>query len=243
MASQGGWSTKTRIQELKLKLPVSARDWFNQLPMSVSRDWRELPFAFRKPYCKARSSYSERYSTMEIKSSETPLDLFYRLNSAAGKADVDVRKYSKRLEKHVLRFITKLKDTRLKTSLQRQRFKSISDLEYALGQDEDVWRTGDQEMTVTRPRDFRDDNISRGQFKPKRMSRTYVARDLGSEDSDDSDSENHRCSLRNNDVPRPQTEVPRAHATTSRSNRGEVAVPTVSTTPTIAATAGRSLIG
>ncbi|KAL3659494.1 hypothetical protein V7S43_015485 [Phytophthora oleae] len=36
MASQGGWTTKTRIQELKLKLLVSARDWFNQFPRSVS---------------------------------------------------------------------------------------------------------------------------------------------------------------------------------------------------------------
>ncbi|KAL3658269.1 hypothetical protein V7S43_016658 [Phytophthora oleae] len=74
MASQGGWATKTRIQELKLKLPVSAREWFNQLPKRVSRDWKELSSAFRKRYCKARSSYSERDFTMEMKSSETPLD-------------------------------------------------------------------------------------------------------------------------------------------------------------------------
>ncbi|KAL3671021.1 hypothetical protein V7S43_004205 [Phytophthora oleae] len=110
MASQEGWTTKTRIQELKFKLPVSARDWFNQLPKSVSRNWKELSSAFRKRYCKARSSYSESIS----------------------------RTSSKRLEKHVLRFITKLKDARLKTSLQGQIFRSISDLEYALQQDEDV---------------------------------------------------------------------------------------------------------
>ncbi|KAL3670058.1 hypothetical protein V7S43_004374, partial [Phytophthora oleae] len=103
---------------------------------------------------------------MEMKNSETPLDFFYRLNSAAGKADVDFRKSSKRLEKHVLIFITKLKDARLKTSLQGQRFRNISDLEYALQQYEDAWRTGDHDMTVTRPRDFRADNIPRGQFKP-----------------------------------------------------------------------------
>ncbi|POM79742.1 Hypothetical protein PHPALM_2517 [Phytophthora palmivora] len=131
MASQGGWSTKTRIQELKLKLPVSARDWFNQLPMSVSRDWKELSSEFKKRYCKARSSYSERYFTMAMKDSETPLEFFYRLNSAAGKADIDFRKS----------------------------FRRISDLEYALQQDEDVCRTGDQEMTTTKPRDFRAHNI------------------------------------------------------------------------------------
>ncbi|POM70779.1 Hypothetical protein PHPALM_12734, partial [Phytophthora palmivora] len=130
MAAQGGWSTKMRIQELKLKLPGAARDWFNQLPKHTQRDWRELASAFRKKYCKARSSYSERYFTMEMKNSESALNFFYRLNSAAGKADIDFRKSSKRLEKHIRRFITKLRDTRLKTSLQGQRFRNIADLEY-----------------------------------------------------------------------------------------------------------------
>ncbi|KAJ8571510.1 hypothetical protein ON010_g5327 [Phytophthora cinnamomi] len=137
MAAQGGWSTKMRIQELKLKLSGAARDWFNQLPKHTRRDWKELSAAFRKKFCKARSSYSERYFTMEMKNSESALDFFYRLNSAAGKAEIDFRKSSKRLEKHIRRFITKLRDTRLKTSLQGQRFRSIADLEYALEQDED----------------------------------------------------------------------------------------------------------
>ncbi|POM65040.1 Hypothetical protein PHPALM_19329 [Phytophthora palmivora] len=116
MAAQGGWSTKMRTQELKLKLPGAARDWFNQLPKHTQRDWKELASAFRKKYCKARSSYSERYFTMEMKTSESALDFFYHLNSAAGKADIDFRKSSKRLEKHIRRFITKLRDTRLKTT-------------------------------------------------------------------------------------------------------------------------------
>ncbi|KAG3137596.1 hypothetical protein PI126_g17327 [Phytophthora idaei] len=60
MASQGGWSSKMRIQELKLKLPSTARDWFNQPPKSIQRDWKELAAAFRKKYCKAHTSYSER---------------------------------------------------------------------------------------------------------------------------------------------------------------------------------------
>ncbi|POM59768.1 hypothetical protein PHPALM_31457 [Phytophthora palmivora] len=181
MASQGGWSAKTRIQELKLKLPVSARDWFNQLPKSVSRDWKELSSEFKKRYCKARKS-------------------------------------SKRLEKDVLRFITKLKDARLKTSLQGQRFRRISDLEYALQQDEDVWRTGGQEMTTTKPRDFRADNIPRGQLS-KRMNRTYVARDLDSEDSDDDDSENHKGSLKSDQDARDQAGDSRLQSVTSESTR------------------------
>ncbi|POM64949.1 Hypothetical protein PHPALM_19450, partial [Phytophthora palmivora] len=93
----------------------------------------------------------------------------------------------------------------LKTSLQGQRFRRISDLEYALQQDEDVWRTGDQDMTTSKARDFRADNIPRGPFKPKRMNRTYVVRDPDSEDSDDDDSENHKGSLKSDQDARDQT--------------------------------------
>ncbi|POM59423.1 hypothetical protein PHPALM_31854 [Phytophthora palmivora] len=60
-------------------------------------------------------------------------------------------------------------------------------------------------MTATKPRDFRADNIPRGQFMPKRMNRTYVARDLDSEDSDDDDSENHKGSLKSDQDARDQT--------------------------------------
>ncbi|KAF1791786.1 hypothetical protein GQ600_25934 [Phytophthora cactorum] len=31
----GGWSRRVRTQEIKLKLPEAARDWFNQLPKSI----------------------------------------------------------------------------------------------------------------------------------------------------------------------------------------------------------------
>ncbi|EGZ10492.1 hypothetical protein PHYSODRAFT_337304 [Phytophthora sojae] len=146
-------------------------------------------------YRKARSSYSERYFTMEMKNSESALGFFYRLNSAAGKADIDFRKSSKCLEKHIRRLITKLRGTRLKTSLQGQRFRSIANLEYALEQDEDVWSRSDHDAPPPRVRDFRAappprvrdfraappprvrdfraDNIPQGRFKPKRAGRAY----------------------------------------------------------------------
>ncbi|KAG6942946.1 hypothetical protein JG687_00018771 [Phytophthora cactorum] len=63
IAFQGGWSRKVRTQELKLELPGAARDWFNQLPKSIRRDWKELASAFRKKIDKTRTSYSERYYT------------------------------------------------------------------------------------------------------------------------------------------------------------------------------------
>ncbi|POM77944.1 Hypothetical protein PHPALM_4596, partial [Phytophthora palmivora] len=191
MAAQGGWSTKMRTQELKLKLPGAARDWFNQLPKHTQRDWKELASAFRRKYCKARSSYSERYFTMEMKNSESALDFFYRLNSAAGKADIDFRKSSKRLEKHIRRFITKLRDTRLKTSLQGQRFRNIADLEYALEQDEEVWSRSDRDAPPPRVRDFRADNIPQGRFKSKRTGRAYVTRGDVSDSESDEDPEIH----------------------------------------------------
>ncbi|KAG6619906.1 uncharacterized protein IUM83_05753 [Phytophthora cinnamomi] len=167
----------------QVELSGAARDWFNQLPKHTRRDWKELSAAFKKKFCKARSSYSECYFTMETKNSESALDFFYRLNSAAGKAEIDFRKSSKRLEKHIRRFITKLRDTRLKTSLQGQRFRSVADLEYALEQDEDVWSRSDQDAPTSRTRDFRADNIPQGRFRAKRPGRAFVTR------GDDSDSE------------------------------------------------------
>uniref|UniRef100_H3H684 CCHC-type domain-containing protein n=1 Tax=Phytophthora ramorum TaxID=164328 RepID=H3H684_PHYRM len=112
---------------------------------------------------------------MEMRSSESALDFFYRLNSAAGKADIDFRKSTKRLEKHIRRFITKLKETRLKTSLQGQRFKSISDLEYALEQDEEVWTQNERDAATSTNRDFRAGNLPNpGRPRPKRFERAYL---------------------------------------------------------------------
>ncbi|KAK1930513.1 Retrovirus-related Pol polyprotein from transposon 17.6 [Phytophthora citrophthora] len=114
-----------------------------------------------------------------------------------------------------------------------RRFQRISDLENALQQDEDVWRTGDQEMTTTKPQDFRSDNIPRGQFKPKRMNRTYVVRDWDSEDSDDEDSENHKGSLKSDQDTRDQTGDIRLPNVTSESTRDENTAQTSSSTSTV----------
>ncbi|KAH7485436.1 uncharacterized protein KRP23_4487 [Phytophthora ramorum] len=164
------------LSEFDTKAVVcTARDWFNQLPKHTQRDWKELATAFRKKYCKARASYSERCYTMEMRSSESALDFFYRLNSAAGKADIDFRRSTKRLEKHIRRFITKLKETRLKTSLQGQRFKSISDLEYALEQDEEVGTQNERDAVTSRNRDFHAGNLPNpGRPRPKRFERAYL---------------------------------------------------------------------
>ncbi|KAF1780989.1 hypothetical protein GQ600_17758 [Phytophthora cactorum] len=117
MASQGGWSSKMRIQELKLKVPSTARDWFNQPPKSIQRDWKEIAAAFRKKYCKAHTSYSER----------EPAGILLPSQFGCCKADIDVRQSGKRLEKH-----------------------SISDLEYIVEQDVEVWTREDQDVRATR---------------------------------------------------------------------------------------------
>ncbi|EGZ18814.1 hypothetical protein PHYSODRAFT_332551 [Phytophthora sojae] len=223
MAAQGGWSTKMRIQELKFKLSGAARDCFNQLPKHTQRDWKELVSTFRKKYCKARSSYSERYFTMEMKNSESALDFFYRLNSAAGKADIDFRKPSKRLGKHIRRFIMKLRDTRLKTSLQGQRFRSIADLEYALEQDEDVWSRSDHDAPPPRVRDFRADNIPQGRFKPKRQGRAYVTRGDVSDSESDEDPEIHARFQEITDEPRVSARSTSANSGSTREISGEEA--------------------
>ncbi|OWZ01202.1 hypothetical protein PHMEG_00027464 [Phytophthora megakarya] len=63
-------------------------DWYAQLPMSTRHNWKLLTTKFRKLYCRTTGSYAERYFTMKMRSSETALQFFYRLNAAAVKAEI-----------------------------------------------------------------------------------------------------------------------------------------------------------
>jgi hypothetical protein len=140
IATQGGWSHKWRIRQLRGRMSAPLRDWYAQLSKSVRHDWKQLSHRFKRMYCRTTGSYAERYYIMKMRSGETALKFFYRLNAAAAKADMNVQKTSKRREQHLRRFMKKLKDTQLKTALQGQRFKSLSEVERALKRHEDVWR-------------------------------------------------------------------------------------------------------
>ncbi|ETO63738.1 hypothetical protein F442_18429 [Phytophthora nicotianae P10297] len=124
-------------------------------------------------------SEPERYYTMSQYRDETALAFLYRLNLAAERADLNFRKSSADRERHIKRFIKKLSDDQLKRTLESQRFRRVSDLEFVLKQQEEVRQK--DEPPARQSRDFRADNVVRDHYKPRRQDRAYVAQ--GDEDS------------------------------------------------------------
>ncbi|EGZ27096.1 hypothetical protein PHYSODRAFT_472956 [Phytophthora sojae] len=175
---QGGWTDSMKVYELRLKLPTSARHWRAQLPRHVRDDWTQLSHAFKRKYFRSRMSDSERYYTIEQGRTESALDFFYRLNAVACKANVEFKKSSRTREMHIKRFIRKLTESKLRSSLKSQRLHSINDLEFILRQYEDDHQDSGRENSASRPRDFRAGNVHRDRererFRPKGPGRAYV---------------------------------------------------------------------
>ncbi|KUF84644.1 hypothetical protein AM588_10000733 [Phytophthora nicotianae] len=90
---------------------------------------------------------------------ETALAFLYRLNLAAERADLNFRKSSADRERHIKRFIKKLSDDQLKRTLESQRFRKVSDLEFVLKQQEEVRQKDGP--PARQSRDFRADNVPR----------------------------------------------------------------------------------
>lgn len=181
VAAQGAWSDEVKIRQLRGRFTAPLRDWFTQLPKSTRRNWKKLSRRFKKMYCRTTGSYSERYFTMKMKNGETSRQFFYRLNAAAVKAEVPFQSKATSRERHIRRFIKKLKDSQLKVALQGQSFKTISDLEHALRRHEDVWREEGYDTPPPKSRDFRADNIPRDRYKSGRTKHAFVIQDAESE--------------------------------------------------------------
>ncbi|EGZ22525.1 hypothetical protein PHYSODRAFT_330298 [Phytophthora sojae] len=135
---QGGWSDQTKVRALKMKLSPVVRNWRGQLEKHVQSNWKRFVQEFRRKYLKLRTSESERYYTMRQKTSETPMEFFYRLNEAAVKAGIKYRKSKKERKQHVKRFLKNLRDSQLKAILANQKIHSLDDLEDILEQQEDL---------------------------------------------------------------------------------------------------------
>ncbi|POM69689.1 Hypothetical protein PHPALM_14016 [Phytophthora palmivora] len=125
----------------------AVRNWYGQLSNI------RLSKEFKREYCKSRFK------------DETALAFLYRLTLAAERAD------------HIKRFIKNLADATLKTTLQSQRFRKVSDLEYVLKQQEEVNPSGVHSGRGAQPRDFRADNVVRNGPRMNRPNRAYVAQD------------------------------------------------------------------
>ncbi|KAE9067234.1 hypothetical protein PF002_g28465 [Phytophthora fragariae] len=70
---QGGWSDRTKVYELKLKMPPAVRNWRGQLYKRSRRDWTWLSKLFKREYCKSKLSEAERYYTMTQRKGEKAL--------------------------------------------------------------------------------------------------------------------------------------------------------------------------
>jgi hypothetical protein len=123
IATQGGWSHKWRIRQLRGRMSAPLRDWYAQLSKSVRHDWKQLSHRFKRMYCRTTGSYAERYYTMKMRSGETALKFFYRLNAAAAKADMNVQKTSKRVRSSGMRTCGVKKA--MTPRLQRETFERI----------------------------------------------------------------------------------------------------------------------
>jgi hypothetical protein len=77
-------------------------------------------------------------------------------------------------------------DDQLRATLQSQRFRKVSDIEYVLKQQDEVRQSEGRPGRAPQVRDNRVDNAIRDRFRPKRQDRAYVAQgdeDPGHEDS------------------------------------------------------------
>ncbi|EGZ22938.1 hypothetical protein PHYSODRAFT_253792 [Phytophthora sojae] len=111
LATQGGWSDRTRVCELKLKMSPGVRNC------------RGLDQVVQVHPSRVKVSENERYYTMTQRKGEKAQAFLYRLNIAAEHAKVDFRKSSKQREMHIRQFILNLHDERTKAAVESHRFK------------------------------------------------------------------------------------------------------------------------
>ncbi|GMF16757.1 unnamed protein product [Phytophthora fragariaefolia] len=188
IAVQGGWTNQVKIYEMKLKLSAAVRNWRANLRPKVRRDWEKFLKGFREIYGKAKTSDSERYYTMTQRKSESPSELYYRLNKVANKAGIGFDSSSQQRERHLKVFTKKLLDSRFRTTLQGQRIRKLRDLEYVLKLHEEMTQGDDYDGPPPK-RDFRVDNVPHGRIQPKRSGRAYVIHDEDSPDEEKDDRE------------------------------------------------------
>ncbi|OWZ04439.1 hypothetical protein PHMEG_00023662 [Phytophthora megakarya] len=173
LAFQGGWSDKMKVYELRLKLSSSAGTGVHNCHHTCGATGRGSPRSSRKVL------------HHEATQGRDPLDLLYRLNDAADRADIRYKKSEQRREQHVKRFTHRLADSQLKSILKSQRFKSMDDLENGLRQQEDDWDDDRQSGSSTKTRDFRADNLRQGRLKTKYPGRAYVAQSGDESEADE----------------------------------------------------------
>ncbi|KAG6949678.1 hypothetical protein JG687_00014699 [Phytophthora cactorum] len=136
-----------------------------------------------REFCRNKGSPYDRYYELKPKKTESARSFLYHLNAAAKRADVDYEGSLSAQELHVRRFLKKLKDIDLRSTLQGQTFKSVRDLEKTLKRVEAVQQ---DDGYTTQPPKARDSKASGVRFS--RFRRTVVTRVTKSAE-EDSDAE------------------------------------------------------
>ncbi|KAG2788130.1 hypothetical protein PC116_g11019 [Phytophthora cactorum] len=164
----------------------SSSDWKRGLeeelaPATASTSAASI--AYRSEFCRNKGSPYDRYYELKPKKTESARSFLYHLNAAAKRADVDYEGSLSAQELHVRRFLKKLKDIDLRSTLQGQTFKSVRDLEKTLKRVEAVQQ---DDGYTTQPPKARDSKASGVRFS--RFRRTVVTRVTKSAE-EDSDAE------------------------------------------------------
>ncbi|KAE8991068.1 hypothetical protein PR003_g22424 [Phytophthora rubi] len=114
----------------------------------------------------------------------------YRLNRAVKKADIAFERPTTEREAHIRRFIKALSDTRLKTTLQGQRFDTLSELEETLKRIEALRQDERHEDRDYQQKKRPAQNLRFGRFNPQ-PRRTEGRAFLAESGDVDVDAERH----------------------------------------------------
>ncbi|KAE9017963.1 hypothetical protein PR001_g14263 [Phytophthora rubi] len=185
-ATMAPWDENTRIVQLRMRLSRSLKDWCAQLPNSTRSDWKKLSHVFKKEWCRSIGSKAERYYAMEIRDSEPPRMFLYRLNRAAKKADIAFERPTTEREAHIRRFIKAFSDTRLKTTLQGQRFDALSELDETLKRIEALRQDERHEDGDYQQKKRPAQHLQFGRFKPqprRAEGRAFLAENGGTDET------------------------------------------------------------
>jgi hypothetical protein len=177
-ATMAPWNEKTRIVQLRMRLPGALKDWCTQLPDVVRSDWKKLSHVFKKEWCRTIGSRLEKYYALAMRDQATPRMFLYRLNQAAKKAGIKYEKPTTDRETHIRRFIKSLSDPKLRTTLQGQRFDTMNELERTLKRFEALHQDESREARNHQQKQRPAQNLQFGRFKPPQRraeGRAYMA--------------------------------------------------------------------
>ncbi|GMF41110.1 unnamed protein product [Phytophthora fragariaefolia] len=113
-----------------------------------------------------------------------PVGVSLQAERASVKAGIKYKSPATKRAQHIKRFMKGLRDKQPKAILFNQRFHDVDDLEYVPQQDKDLAQDGNYDMPPPKPRDFRDDNVHSGRFKPRRHGRVYVVQGEAESDAE-----------------------------------------------------------